>query len=111
MPRINTPDQNTLPPTHEDFHWIFNPGDNARFADFTELTRDISAGVCSSLQILYTSELVREMNLDAEAGQQSAPAIGKTDAANLLRLSMAATRLLRAACDEHIAWFNRRHQP
>ena len=106
MPSSNTPDQNTIPPTHEDFRWIHGPGKDERFAEFIELTRDITAGIHSCMQIIYASDLVREANQDAEPGEEAAPSIGKTDAANLFRLSMAAAALLRQLSDEHIDRLN-----
>jgi hypothetical protein len=106
MPSFNTSDQSNTNPTHQDFQWIHGPGREEKFADFIELTRDITAGIDSSLQIIYASELAREMNLDAEADDQSAPAIGKTDAANLMRLSMAVIKLLHHNAQEHIDALN-----
>ncbi|MBB3214376.1 hypothetical protein FHW67_003693, partial [Herbaspirillum sp. Sphag1AN] len=44
MPRTNTSDQKNIPPHHEDFRWIHGPGREEKFADFIELTRDVSAG-------------------------------------------------------------------
>ena len=108
MPSTNTPDQIPISPSHEDFHWISGPGKNACNADFIELTRDITAGMVSCLQLIYSSELVRETNLDAEPEQAIAPAIGTTDSANLLRLSLAAATLLRRMSDDRIATLNRR---
>jgi hypothetical protein len=46
------------------------------------------------------------MNLDADPGEEAASAVGKTDAANLFRLSMAAATLLCRASEERIAWLN-----
>jgi hypothetical protein len=48
MPGSTTSDQKTIPPHHEDFHWINGPGRDGKFADFIELTRDISAGIAPS---------------------------------------------------------------
>jgi len=59
------------------------------------------------LQIIYASDLVREANQDAEAQQETAPSIGKTEAAQLFRLSMNAAALLRNASDERIDQLNR----
>ena len=106
MPSTNTSDRNTIPPAHEDFHWIHGPGRDDALADFVELTHDIAAGVRSCLQIIYASDLVREVNLDAEPGEEAAPAIEKSDAANLFRLSLAATTLLCHASEERIARLN-----
>jgi len=106
MPSTNTPDQNTIPPTHEDFRWIHGLGKDERFADFIELTRDIAAGINSCLQIIYASNLMRENNQDCDPGQESAPSIGNTDAANLFRLAMTAAALLLHASQERIDRLN-----
>jgi hypothetical protein len=103
MPSNCTPDQNNIPPTHQDFHWIEGPGRTERFADFIEQTRDIAAGVNSALQIIYSSDLAREINAEVDPDYTATPAVGSIDCANLLRLSLAATALLRNAADEHIA--------
>jgi len=102
-----TPDQKTIHPTHEDFRWIHGPGKDQPLAEFVELAHDIAAGVTSCLQIIYASDLIREINLDADPGEESTPSIGKTDAANLMRLSMAATTLLCGASEDCIAGFNK----
>ena len=106
MPSTNTSAQHTIPPTHEDFRWIHGPGRDERFADFIELTRDVTAGIRSSLQIAYASELVREINLDGDGKDTTPPAVGKTDAANLMRLSIAAASLLQHVSQEHIDQLN-----
>jgi hypothetical protein len=55
MPGNDTSDQKSIPPTHADFHWILGPGRANVLADFVELAHDISAGISSCLQIIYTS--------------------------------------------------------
>jgi hypothetical protein len=107
MPSIEPSDSNTLPPTHEDSGWIFGPGKDERFADFIELTRDVTAGIRSSLHIAVASDLVREINLDCDADQLAPPAIGKTDAANLMRLSIAAASMLQSIAQDHIDRLNK----
>jgi hypothetical protein len=109
MPGSNTSDQRTIPPTHEDFHWIHGPGREERFADFIELTRDISAGITSCLQIIYARDLRNEIHQDADTDvePEAAPSIGKSDSANLYRLSLAAATLLRDMSEEHIARLNK----
>jgi len=103
----STPKNN--PPTHEDFRWIHGPGREEKFADFIELTRDISAGITSCMQIIYARDLVNELNQDADADSEpeAAPSIGKSDSVNLYRLSLAAATLLRDVSEEHIARLNK----
>ena len=107
MHGFNTSDQNTITPTHEDFHWISGPGRNERFADFIELVRDGSAGISTCLHLIQTSDLLREMNQDAEPEQLSAPSISKTDAANLFRLSLLTASVLLKASQDNIDLLNR----
>ena len=107
MRGIDTPDSNPVPPTHEEFRWIHGPGKEERFADFIALTRDVTAGIRSSLQIIYSSDLVREINLDCDADDLAPPAVGKTDADNLMRFSIAAASLLQHVSQEHIDRLNK----
>jgi hypothetical protein len=109
MHNATASNQTTVPPTHEDFHWIHGPGREERFADFIELTRDISAGISSCLQIIYARDLRSEIHQDADTDvePEAAPSIGKSDSANLYRLSLAAATLLRDVSEEHIAQLNK----
>jgi hypothetical protein len=106
MPGSTTSNQKTIPPIHEDFHWIDGPGGKERFANFIEITRDISAGITSCMQIIYARDLVNEINQDSDAEHEAAPSIGKSDSANLFRLSLAAPTLLRNMADEQITQLN-----
>jgi hypothetical protein len=109
MPSKTTSDQKTIPPRHKDFRWIHGPGREEKFADFIELNRDISAGITSCMQIIYARDLVNEMNQDSDidSDTEAAPSIGKSDSANLYRLSLAAVTLLRDVSEEHIARLNK----
>jgi hypothetical protein len=106
MSGIDTPDSDSVSPTHEEFRWIHGPGKDEPFADFIGLTRDVAAGIRSSLQIIYSSDLVREINLDGDADDLAPPAVGKADAANLMRLSIAAASLLQQVSQGHIDRLN-----
>jgi hypothetical protein len=107
MPCTTTSDKKTIPPHHEDFHWIHGPGREEKFADFIELTRDISAGITSCMQIIYARDLINEINQDADPESEAAPSIGNSDSINLYRLSLAAATLLRDVSEEHIARLNK----
>ena len=106
MSDMHSPQHPTRPPAHEDFHWIFGHGRQAPCTDFIELARDASAGVRSCPQIIYSSALVREMNLDADPEQLCAPAISKADADHLLRLSLVAISTLHQAAQKEIDALN-----
>jgi len=62
--------------------------------------------VSSCLQIIYASDLIRKMNLDADLREEATPSITKTAMANLFRLSLAATTLSYLASEERIAGMN-----
>jgi len=106
MPDFETSPQHSTQPTHKDFHWIGGPGRDAPLADFVELTRDIAAGIHTCLQVMVASDLEREANLTADPGQEFPPAIGKADAENLLRFSIAAAALLQEAAEARIRQLN-----
>jgi len=86
-------------------------GREEKFANFIELTRDVSAGIPSCLHIIYARELVNELNqdadVDADSAARAASSIGKSDSANLYRLSLAAATMLRDVSEEHIAQLNK----
>jgi hypothetical protein len=106
MPSKATPKPNSSTPTHQDFHWIHGDGRSNPLANFVELTQDIVAGLHTCLQIYYTSRLQRDINLDAEPGQEAAPALGMFDADHLLRLSIASSALLSEEAARRIEALN-----
>ena len=93
-------------PAHQEFHWIEGPARNTPYADFLELTLDITAGLHTCQQIVYTSELERAANADADPGQMAAVAVGIVETDQLKRLCIASTRLLRAEARRRIEELN-----
>jgi hypothetical protein len=93
-------------PAHQNFHWIEGDARNTPYANFIETTLDISSGLHTCLQIVYASELERAANLDADAGQTAAPAVGVFEADQLLRLSIATSGLLRDAARQRVELLN-----
>jgi hypothetical protein len=106
MSEFTASEQKTIPPTHQDFHWIEGPGQELQLADFVELTHDVTAGIHTCLQLIYSSDLNREINLDAESGEETPPAIGTSDATNLMRLSITAVNMLHQLSEQRIEWLN-----
>jgi len=92
--------------THQDFHWIEGSARHTPYADFLELTLDITAGLHTCQQIVYTSELERAANADADPGQMAAVAVGIVETDQLKRLCIASTRLLRAEARRRIEELN-----
>jgi hypothetical protein len=80
---------------HQDFHWVEGPEQGSPYANFLETTLDIVAGLHTCLQIAYASDLEHAANRDADDGEAVAAAIGIVESDQLVRLSIAATGLLR----------------
>ena len=79
--------------THQDFHWIEGSARHTPYADFLERTLDITAGLHACQQIVYTSELERAANADADPDQMAAVAVGIVETDQIKRFCIAATRL------------------
>jgi len=110
MPSTNTPKQTpTFDHTsavHQPFDWI-DPGvKDYPMADFVSLVRDASAGIQTCLEIINSSDLERKANVDAEPGEEALPAVTSHDAENLLRLSIATSKLLLDRAEQKINWLN-----
>ena len=82
-------------PTHQDFHWIEGAQQSSVYGKFLETALDVSAGIHACLQIIYSSELERAANDDADHGETAAPAVGIVYADQLKRLAIASAGLLR----------------
>jgi len=90
-------------PAHQDFRWIEGPHQHTPYAEFLELTLDISAGLHTGMQIAYASELEYAANADADPGQMRAPAVGLVEADRLKRMAIAAAALLHAEAKRRVA--------
>jgi hypothetical protein len=89
---------------HEDFHWIEGSSQGSQYGTFLETTLDISNGIHTCLQLFYTSAIEREANADTEPANWRKPAISIVEADHLIRLSIAATNLLRQDARQRIDW-------
>jgi len=101
-------DKHTVPPApaHQEFHWIDGPARGTPYAEFLELTLDVTAGIYACQQIAYASEMERAANADADPDQMVTPALGIVETDQLKRLSIAAARLLRAEAWHRIEQLN-----
>ena len=84
---INQSILNSLGSTHKSFSYLADGIESTGLNEFVELTIDISAGIQTCLDLVSSSNIARE------CGEM--PLIGLSDSSNLLRLSMAASKLLR----------------
>ena len=110
MPSTNTPKQtprfNHGAAAHQPFSWLADDAKDYPLADFVALTRDISSGVHTCLEIYNASALVREENCDALPGEEVLPAVTRVDAENLLRLAIGTSKLLHESAEQTLAWIN-----
>jgi len=114
MPSTRTPEQipkpNRAHAVHQPFSWIDEAARDYPMADFVALTVDVCNGIHTCLEIVNSSSHERTSTADAAPGEEALPAVTVFDAENLLRLSIATTRLLRASAEQHINWINE-HAP
>jgi len=92
--------------THQDFRWTEGSVRETLYARFLEIVLDVSTGTNTCLQIAYASTLERAANADADDGQAVAPDVSIVEADHLMRLSIAATGLLRDETRRRIASLN-----
>ena len=93
-------------PIHQDFHWIEGIQQGSLYGKLLETTLDISCGINACLQLIYTSQLEREANDDADVNDKAAPAIGVVLADQLMRLSIASAGLLRDEARRQVELLN-----
>ena len=110
MPSTNTskktPRFNHGTAAHKPFSWLVDGAKDYPLAHFIALTRDISSGVHTCLEIYNASGLVREENCDALPGEEVLPAVTRVDAENLLRLAIGTSQLLHESAEQTLAWIN-----
>lgn len=73
------------------------------YAEFVERTLDITAGIHTCLQLIYASNLARFSERD---GSHSDAAIGINDGDKLMRMSIAASALLRNDARDQVECMN-----
>ena len=101
-----TPRFNHSAAAHQPFSWLTDDAKDYPLADFIALTRDISSGAHTCLEIYNASALVREENCDALPGEEVLPAVTRVDAENLLRLAIGTSQLLHESAEQTLAWLN-----
>src|SRR5438034_59344 len=101
-----TPRFNHGAAAHKPFSWLSDGAKDYPLAHFIALTRDISIGVHTCLQIYNASSLAREENCDALPGEEVLPAVTRVDAENLLRLAIGTSQMLFESAEETLAWIN-----
>jgi hypothetical protein len=86
-------------PVHQAFSWLGKPLRHDVDAEFVALTRDVSYGVATILQILYRCY---------DSDRDDPPLMGPTDSEHLLFLATASARMLAEAADARIDALNDR---
>lgn len=94
MTEVDTHPHSSHAPTHQRFRWSSAEAQRVP-SSFVETAFDISTGLNTCLEIIYASHLERLANSDADPGESAPPAIGEMEAEHLMRLSIAASALLR----------------
>ena len=75
-------------------------------AQFAELTMDIAQGIQICIEMASASNLAREMNNDAIAGDEQLPIVDPASTECLMRFAAAAAGMLAARASQKIEWMN-----
>jgi hypothetical protein len=88
---------------HQDFRWVDGMTQQCAYAEFVERTLDITAGIHTCLQLIYASNLARFSERDGSHGDA---AIGINEGDKLMRMSIAASALLRNDARDQVECMN-----
>lgn len=83
---------------HKPFSYIADDVERAGLTEFVELTLDISGGIATCLELISSSDIARDCG--------ELPTIGPTASASLLRLAMAASKLLQEDALQSVSFLN-----
>lgn len=90
------PERDILPEAvHQDFRWIEGDAQAAVHAQLLERALDISAGINTCLELVYSSNMERLGNHDVTPAERILPLLDVGDTDRLMRFSIAAAALLR----------------
>lgn len=78
------------------FNWLRDDVEYSPLNDFVATTVDITAGLETCLNLVNSSELERVQNVGSDPGEAVTPLLDVADSSNLLRLAIAANRLLHS---------------
>lgn len=101
------PERRILPEAmHQDFRWIDSDAQATTHAQFLERTLDITAGINTCLELVYASNMERLGNHDVAAAERVLPVLGVGDTDRLMRLTIAASALLREEARRNVECLN-----
>lgn len=95
---INPSLLNRYDSTHASFSYLSPGVESTGLNEFVELTLDISAGIATCLDLISSSDIARDCD--------ETPTLGPSESANLLRLALAANKLLREEALRSIDFLN-----
>ena len=93
-------------PAHKPFSYLEDDLELSPLNEFVEMTLDISSGIATCLDLVFSHQLTLELNAGADPGDEVPPAIGRSEASNLLRLSIAVNKLLQDQSLRQVEWLN-----
>lgn len=91
---------NRFDSSHKSFSFLADGIQSTGLNEFVGLTVDISAGLATCLDLVSSSDIARESG--------ETPTLGPSDTANLVRLALAASKLLRDEALRNIEFLNDR---
>ena len=87
---------------HEPHSWLNGDAKYDPAARLAALTMDVCDGIETCLGLVHSSDIQRQMNTDADAGQEVPPTLNTNDTERLLRLAMVTVRMLASASEKTI---------
>lgn len=85
---------------HQPFSWLRDDVQTSPLTDFVETTLDISLGLETCLNLAFSSELER-------SDPEGRPTLNLAETHNVLRLAIAANKLLHMEASSKIQWLNK----
>lgn len=89
-------------PAHQPFSWL-HTDTGGRSARFIEKVLDVSSGLNTCLELVYSTDLALHAR---EWGEGDVPVLGRVEKERLLRLAIATTGLLSDLAHEEVQWIN-----
>jgi hypothetical protein len=92
---------NRFDSTHKSFSFLADGIQTTGLNELVGLTVDISAGIATCLDMVASSDIARDCD--------ETPTLSPSDSSNLVRLALAASKLLRDEALRNIESLNDRH--
>ena len=88
------------------FSWLIDSQSENPAGQFFALTKDVAQGVQTCLELVYSSVLDRQININTPINGDSLPVLNIADTESLLRLAIASASMLANAAGDRVDGVN-----